>query len=545
MLEPSSMIIIFISCIPVALFIGYKKDLRVANMINNVRLYFNTEENLNKWALIDHFEGLLFRQLIQIRPLPNNKKVLYALEREGKLYKITNGTTPGKELALDFSNRVGLFEIENGAVGFNFHPEFGLEDSPNRGFVYAYYTDVQPEKQWYCRLSRFDLSLDKIEDRLASETVLIEQERNTEGFHNGASIEFGPDSFMYLSLGDVTDRNNHQTISRDLYSGIIRIDVDMRGGKISHPIKRQPLNGKTANYYIPSDNPFCNQENVLEEFWALGLRNPYRCSFDPETNELWAGEVGANGFEEVNLITKGGNYQWSYGEGPKIYRDPPSPFIGVDQKPIYYYPHNAYRRAIIGGFIYRGSKFPELYGKYICADNFGGYIISIDPKGKEVKEQLLTRSTFLGHMGITSLMQSTEGDILITVLGAYKQAKGKILRLTRASKHQLGTTGNQQPEEISVESVSEKYSIYCTRCHGEDGKGVEEVFSDLNLESPNFSSSEWQQKTSDDHILKIIKKGGAAVGMNAGMPPWEQFFSDEELDILLKKIRSFEEVNNP
>src|SRR5262249_22452907 len=158
--------------------------------------------------------------------------------------------------------------------------EFGRDGSSNKSFVYAYYTDATVPNQQTNRLVRFDLSLPTVEARGASETPLIEFKRNPDGFHNAGDLEFGADNFLYFSIGEAEDRANHQRIDMNPVGGIFRIDVDMKGGSISHPIPRQPKDGKSANYFIPNDNPFVGVPNALEEYWALGLRNPFRFSFD-------------------------------------------------------------------------------------------------------------------------------------------------------------------------------------------------------------------------------------------------------------------------
>ena len=125
-------------------------------------------------------------------------------------------------------------------------------------------------------------------------------------------------------------------IDQNLLSGVFRIDVDQRGGSISHPIPRQPDRGTTANYYIPSDNPFVGVPNALEEFYALGLRNPYRMSLDPLTARIFMGDVGNFSKEEINVIEPsdppGLNFQWSKIEGAGS--SLPLPYLGVSKGPL-------------------------------------------------------------------------------------------------------------------------------------------------------------------------------------------------------------------
>ena len=130
------------------------------------------------------------------------------------------------------------------------------------------------------------------------------------------------------------------------------------------------LNGRTANYFIPNDNPFVGQSNVLEEFFCLGLRSPHRMTYDPATGRIFIGDVGESSREEVDVIEPGEsglNFQWNYCEG--TLGKMPSTYIGISRGPVLDYPHTD-GRAVIGGYVYRGKKFAaDLGGKYIFGDN--------------------------------------------------------------------------------------------------------------------------------------------------------------------------------
>jgi glucose/arabinose dehydrogenase len=181
-----------------------------------------------------------------------------------------------------------------------------------------------------------------------SELVLINQ-FDPHLWHNGGGMFFGTDGFLYLINGDGggadDNYNNTQKINSGLFSGVVRIDVDQNPTR-SHPIRRHPVDNTTipsgwvgstsGNYYVPNDNPWVNPDgSVLEEFWAIGVRSPHRMTFDPISGQIWNGDVGQNDREEVNLIVKGGNYQWAYREGiiagPKAM---PNPLIGIDKPPV-------------------------------------------------------------------------------------------------------------------------------------------------------------------------------------------------------------------
>ncbi|MCA9108218.1 MAG: PQQ-dependent sugar dehydrogenase, partial [Planctomycetales bacterium] len=174
---------------------------------------------------------------------------------------------------LDISGHVWRTPWEDdGAVAIALHPEFGHPDSANKDYFYLLYTAKIGQGR-FDRLSRFTLRGDKAQDEL----VLIDQvDENM--WHNGGGLTFGPDGFLYVGVGDEGTNGdgleNGQRLDRDLFCGVLRIDVDQRGGDVSRPPLRQPESGKTTGYYIPTDNPFVDRPDVLHEFWAHGLRNP-------------------------------------------------------------------------------------------------------------------------------------------------------------------------------------------------------------------------------------------------------------------------------
>jgi glucose/arabinose dehydrogenase len=179
--------------------------------------------------------------------------------------------------------------------------------------------------------------------------------------HNGGDLHFGPDDYLYIAAGDGGGANdtfgNGQKLST-LLGKILRIDV----------------NG--APYAVPVDNPFVGVEDAMPEIYAYGLRNPWRFSFDSATGALWAADVGQNAWEEVNVITAGGNYGWNQVEGFECFKDE-----GCDLNayipPVHVYGHDE-GISITGGFVYRGSAIPELYGKYVYADYGFGTIWALD-----------------------------------------------------------------------------------------------------------------------------------------------------------------------
>ena len=246
-------------------------------------------------------------------------------------------------------------------------------------------TDRQsPVVNGYMRLSRFNLAEGANTIDPNSEYVMM-QVFDRHDWHNGGDMFFHPDKgFLYLVVGDEgAARDSYgvtQQIDKWLFGGVLRIDVDQRGGNISHPIRRQPQNAGTPpagwpssftqGYYIPNDNPWLDPDGgILEEFYAIGTRSPHRMTFDESTGEIWIGDIGQGAKEEINIVAKGDNLQWPYREGDQNgFTSMPNPLIGNDKDPIFAYPRS-FGRCVIGGFVYRGNRYPELKGKYLFGDH--------------------------------------------------------------------------------------------------------------------------------------------------------------------------------
>lgn len=351
----------------------------------------------------------------------------FVSEREGRVWSFAPDGS-GKTLVLDLSARTQGYS-DSGLLGLALHPEFGKAGAPNRGRFYIWYNySPRPrgslEKPAYVltpnanRLSRFTLPDGVPRVDPASELVLID-EPSTSLLHNGGDMFFHPgDGFLYLALGDNADTKNTQQITVGLFSGVIRIDVD-QDPKRSHPIRRQPKGGRTAHYAIPNDNPFLEpQGSVLEEFWAIGFRNPHAISFDRAAGRLWAGELGNTDREEIDLVEKGSNYQWPYREGRKKAGEPPAALIGDEKLPIYQYPHAAHK-CVIGGFVYRGEEHPDLYGRYVFGDNASNAVWSLAYDGQRAEVVELTRvpggRQYRG--GIAGFGVGAKGEILMLRAG--------------------------------------------------------------------------------------------------------------------------------
>lgn len=398
-----------------------------------------------RWAAVPAWPGTRFNTPTQLLEAPGTGQLLVS-EREGKIFSLprAGGT---KHLVLDLS-RVNQGFQDCGVLGMALHPEFGQPGSPNAGYLYVHYAYANPplpppigtDAPTESRLSRFTIDPETLTADLSTEQVLISQ-RDEHVWHQGGGLFFNPnDGFLYLSLGDEGGSlcvfENCQRVDRDLFAGVLRLDVDQRGGDISHPIPRQPESGTTGNYFIPNDNPFVGSGG-LEEFYAIGLRSPHRMTYDAVDDIAWIGDVGQNRREELDVLARGANYQWPLREG--FYERQPlngTP-LGSWTDPVLDLPREE-ANAVIGGYVYRGSRFPELQGKYIFGDFVRGNIWALSyRRNPDGSVQALSRQLLLGGLlersgTIASFGVDAEGELYILTVGS-----GPVLRLEREQPAEL------------------------------------------------------------------------------------------------------------
>ncbi len=289
---------------------------------------------------------------------------LFILEKEGLIKIIDSDAFTVPIPFLDINKQVNSGSSERGLLGLVFHPDF-----KTNGYFYINYTNLDGNTV----ISRY--SVDQADPDRAnpdSEKIILQVEQPFNN-HNGGDLHFGPDGFLYIGLGDggaAGDPQNFAQNPRSLLGKMLRIDVN--------------TNSEAIPYTIPDDNPFVNNPNVLDEIWALGLRNPWRFSFDSATGDLWIGDVGQNNTEEVNFMpssSRGGeNYGWRCFEGDKAFNT-----SGCQNQDNYVFPIHVYRHisddgcggSVTGGFVYRGTQYPGLNGYYIYADYCTGTVSAI------------------------------------------------------------------------------------------------------------------------------------------------------------------------
>jgi uncharacterized repeat protein (TIGR03806 family) len=300
------------------------------------------------------FPSLSFDRPVFLTAAPHDPDHLYVVEQAGRVLRFDNrpdvATT---QVVLDIRERVRTQHNEEGLLGLAFDPAFA-----NGGHVYVYYSASQPRRT---QVSRFTAkSGGVIEPASEREILRIEQPY---GNHNGGMLAFGPDGMLYLGVGDggaADDPHGHGQNLGTLLASILRLRV---GPAI-------------PTYQIPSDNPFVTTAGARAEIWAYGLRNPWRFSFDRQTGALWVGDVGQDTLEEVDLVTRGGNYGWNAREGTRPFarRDRPADMID----PVTEYGRHE-GESITGGYVYRGTKLSDFRGMYLLGDYVTGQVWAIDP----------------------------------------------------------------------------------------------------------------------------------------------------------------------
>ncbi len=286
---------------------------------------------------------------------------IFVVERAGRIRIVQDGDVFPNPF-LDITNKVNDNPNERGLLGLAFHPDY-----VNNGYFYVNYTRSDGDT----RISRFTVANDPNTADPGSELILMEVAQPYWN-HDGGCLKFGPDGFLYIGLGDGGsggDPGNRAQNPQVLLGKMLRIDVD---------------NG--TPYGIPASNPFVGNNDVLDEIWALGLRNPWRFSFDSETNDLWIGDVGQNVWEEIDFqpanSTGGENYGWRCYEGDAVYNNSGCGPAGDYVFPVLDYSHGNFEHcSVTGGYVYRGCNNPDLVGHYIYADYCSGVFWSIVPDG--------------------------------------------------------------------------------------------------------------------------------------------------------------------
>lgn len=314
-------------------------------------------------VLIRAFPQLTFDNPVALTHAGDGSDMLYVVEQTGTIRSFSNSDVATEsDLFLDIEAAV-VSGGERGLLGLAFHPAF-----ETNGRFFVYYSASTGDGP-VTRLSRFERSGGPGSAADPESQAVLFEVSQTASNHNGGDLAFGPDGMLYVTIGDGGKNASDAQDRSNLLGTIVRIDVDDDGGE--------------PPYGIPDDNPFVgNETGIREEIYAWGLRNPWRFSIDGESGVIWAGDVGQNDWEEINVIVSGGNYGWPVMEGLACYQSPgcdKSPYV----LPVHTYQNGVAGRSITGGHVYRGSLAPDLVGAYMFGDFLSGRIWRLDNTGSD------------------------------------------------------------------------------------------------------------------------------------------------------------------
>ncbi len=345
------------------------------------------------FTTVNALGNLVFNGPVHVATVPGDPSRLFVVERGGTVQVVTQlSGNPVKSTFLNLAQVQGVSGFtttgECGLLGLAFHP-----NHLSNGEFFIFYSFGAPGLRQ--RVARMKVLPGQPNLADPSSLVPMITQPDQASNHNGGTLAFGADGYLYISLGDEGGANdvynNARFINRDFFAAILRIDVDQRPGSLM-PNPHPSLHPGT--YAIPPDNPFIGATSwhgqsldpatVRTEIWATGLRNPFRFSFDEPTGRLFCGDVGQAAFEEVNIIRKGDDCGWSwkegranFGAGPVPRTPPAGAFSPAD--PIYDYGRagTVSGKSITGGVVYRGRLFPELVGDYLFSDYVSGVIVAL------------------------------------------------------------------------------------------------------------------------------------------------------------------------
>ncbi len=351
---------------------------------------------------LDALPQTLERALYLTAP-PGDERRLFVVQQSGEIRIIRDGALLGRPL-LDVGAEISG-GTEQGLLGLAFHPDYA-----ENGRFYINTTNPDGDT----RVIEYRVKPDRPQeaDPASARTVIGYAQPFSN--HNGGHLAFGPDGHLYISSGDGGSAGDPQGNGQrldTLLGKILRIDVDARDGNLG--------------YGIPADNPFVGRQGARPEIFALGLRNPWRFSFDRERGDLWIGDVGQNAIEEIDFLAAGSpggaNYGWKAFEGTRRFSD--TPVNGTAIPPVAEYTHDV-GCSVTGGFVYRGTDIPGLRGRYLYADFCTGVVFS---QGAGPTPGIARRVEGLNATlsAVTSFGQDARGELYMM------QSDGTIYRLAR------------------------------------------------------------------------------------------------------------------
>jgi glucose/arabinose dehydrogenase len=352
--------------------------------------------------VVQVFPSLAFNTPVSLQQAPGDATRWFVVEQAGTIRTFANDNGATATLTfLDISAQV-ISGGERGLLGMAFHPDF-----PSTPEVFVSFTGAPDLTSYVSRFSSSDggQTLDA-----ASEEVILSVPQDF-GNHNGGNIVFGPDGYLYIGFGDGGSGGDPLDRAQDntnLLGTMVRIDVD---GGVPYAIpSSDPGNPFAANQTCPEGFTVGGEE--CPEIFAWGLRNPWRFSFDRQAGDLWAGDVGQSSWEEIDIVTAGGDYGWDDREGAHCF-EPATDCITDSIDPVTEYDRSL-GASVTGGFVYRGNAVPDLVGWYLFGDFVSGRVFAIpaDSAAGTEPEVLLESG-----LGIAAFGESVDGELFIVNYG--------------------------------------------------------------------------------------------------------------------------------
>ena len=330
--------------------------------------------------MVPAFPSLHFTRPLWLTYPPDGSGRLFVVEQRGVIHVFPGRRDVAEtKVFLDLRDVVRASHNEEGLLALAFHPRYR-----DTGHFFVYHSASSPLRNLIARYRVSPADADRADP--STRTVILDLPKPF-GNHNGSTLLFGPDGYLYASTGDGGSAGDPQGNGQDLSSllgKILRLDVDRED--------------RSRRYAVPRDNPFLGRSGARGEVWAYGLRNVWRMSFDRETGDLWAADVGQDRWEEIDLVVKGGNYGWNLREGRHRFR--PGRATGPLIEPIVEYGHDV-GRSVTGGYVYRGTRLPRLKGAYVYADFATGTVWALRYTGGRVTahREILSQTQNIASFG--------------------------------------------------------------------------------------------------------------------------------------------------
>ncbi len=318
---------------------------------------------------------------------------LFVADLKGKIYVIEAGAVQ-ENVFLDVSANITTLSYGQGLLGMAFHPDYA-----NNGLFFVDYTLADGD----AALVRYQVSADDPTVAAAASATTVMVIPHPTEFHYGGQLAFGPDGYLYWSMGDGATKRSPAPKLDSYLGSILRLDVN------------------SDTYSVPADNPFVGQEAALPELWAKGLRNPWRFSFDRDTGDLYIADVGEAQREEIDFQAAGDpggqNYGWNAYEGTYIFNNGDQDGLTF---PVVDYGHEGGHCSITGGYVYRGAALPDLVGKYVFGDYCSGWLWTTYQKPDGT---WYTAELFKTNLRMTTFGEDNAGELYLG------DARGRVYKL--------------------------------------------------------------------------------------------------------------------